>query len=114
MHELEAVRAAVDRALEAGAAPQPGRFDVAVRIRDPRRASVDSTGFYLRELFRERGVETSAVQVTIDCARCELCEWAGIPEEADPSCPHCGMPLPNVPGAAMTIRLLPAATPVAA
>jgi hypothetical protein len=107
MHEMSTIRAAVDRAYAAGGGS--ARSDVHVTIRDPRRVTIDSMGFYLRQLLLERAVEVGSIAITVDCAHCGLCDWSGIPEEADPTCPRCGMPLPGVSGHAVEIRFLPAA-----
>jgi hypothetical protein len=106
MHELTTLRAALERALLDR--PRTRDVDVMVRIRDARTVTGDAARLYLDELLRERHFSPRRLTISIDCAKCRLCDWTGIPIELDPTCPRCGMPLPGVDGPPVVVRLTPA------
>jgi hypothetical protein len=82
---------------------QGGQLEL--EIRDATRAEVGAVAYHAAAILAEWGYTSATFTVVTNDVHCAVCgELATGASPADPSCDHCGAPLPQVPGPAVVCR----------
>jgi hypothetical protein len=113
MHEANAVRAAIQDALDEreavvggagpeGTAPAPHAFQhLEFEILDPTRAAPEAVQVYAPVMLENVHLTGVSFDVFVRAVSCQLCQLLTHASPSDPVCTHCGAPLPRQEGRAI-------------
>lgn len=127
MHEANAVRSAIKRAMaerasileadrEAGVhEPDSAFHHLELEIMDPTRATPEAVQVYAPPILEELGLGAVSFDVFVRAVKCVMCGRMTHAEPADPVCRACGAPVPCTEGPAIEAQWTrPIAIPVGA
>jgi hypothetical protein len=127
MHEANAVRTAIKRAVEerevilaadrdAGVhEPDSAFHHLELEIMDPTRATPEAVQVYAPPILEELGLREVSFDVFVRAVKCAMCGRMTHAEPADPVCRACGAPVPRTDGPAIEAQWTkPIAIPVGA